>query len=741
MSDPSSTDLTALTSGWKVGPSVPPADLDEARNVLAASIAQGKSAAELNLSSAVDRVGTTPAPPAETPGPAALKSTVVKPIEANPVVTHVGTTAETPIVAKPIVTPIVATPIVTTPIVKTPIITTPIVTTPVVGTPVTPAQPAPQPLGFTQSRLNVTVENPLGVPAWANGMAQGKKLGPFVDETGLKNVVVTIPLTQSKTFTIGTAANGFAVLPVSGAPAAATSVTLGAGSVWFASTLLVGGAPAGSFCGFLISGGTLTSSVAFTLQAGAYVIPPGATLTLQAAIAQPASGAGGTPGADLTSASISLPPTVTIQFTQTAATIEALGDANLKLYGTSLGMTWPQRTAQLVPDSQAILIPAKSSVTSFGFESVHSTLFVPSGSAAIVTAGWALPIATTPIASLGEAAGAGSLLLELGAGAAFTCGVRGAVNASGWFVSADPSKLFVLVGGKGAASEARYTLWPALPPAKLASSFAWSNPAAAAVSFLATPGHETLLAEGVANVFIDRPRAADGRAFPISGAGLIAQIAEATGTHTFVLGRAAVPPTTTLEAYIAPPTFAIALENALIGVRAPSLFFIEGPTTGTTFASADVTLLYQSLWLLPTLPDPYAANFDVPALLREEADRGAGALAVTVAWSGTGLAFGFLLEGGIGDSILAPAQVPGAVVAADTASAATLTLLDLSTRVDLFGVTVSNAALDVQTTSVLAFAATPGTFGFVGLALALPTARVATFALPQVSWEPMLSTG
>lgn len=59
-----------------------------------------------------------------------------------------------------------------------------------------------------------------------------------------------------------------------------------------------------------------------------------------------------------------------------------------------------------------------------------------------------------------------------------------------------------------------------------------------------------------------------------------------------------------------------------------------------------------------------------------------------------------------------------------------LTLLDLSTKVDLFGVQVDDRAAREDVPRVQAA-------GFLGLTLAVPDTAVASFALPQLSWEPM----
>ncbi len=579
----------------------------------------------------------------------------------------------------------------------------------------TPA--AAQAPGFAQSALAISHDNPLGVPAWANGMEEGERLGPFLDPLGVSNIVITIPLTLSKTFAFGSAAAGFAVLPVTGAPASATNFTLGAGSVWLAAQLLAPTAAAGSFCGFLISGGTLTASATVTLEGGTYVVPTGATLTLTATLAPPAAGTG-SPGADLTSAEVTIPPTVTIELTQTAATVEALGNASLGVYGTSLSLSWNKAAPLLVPNLSVVLVPCTSSVSTFAFTTVHSTLFEPSGSAPIVGAGWALPVATTAIGSLGEAKGAGSLLVGLGAGGSFAGTSRTSSPVAGWQIAIDPQTLLVVVGGQGGGGQASYTLWPGLPPGKLPASIAWTNPSAYLASFLATPGHETLTVSGQAIAYLDRPLAADGGRFPIAGTGSLALAVDAGGT------------TATIVVTTTPPAdpYAVALENALIGVHAPQLFFATGPVQGTAFKSCKVTLILATTYLVPTLPDPYAANFELTTLVSGDKAAATGLLGLGLSWSGgTAVTFGFSIGASTSTAILA--QPAGRFAPPGPG----LTLLDLSTRADLFGVTIP--ALPAGVPPV------PPDPGFVGLSLALPDTQVATFALPQISWEPMESTG
>ena len=66
----------------------------------------------------------------------------------------------------------------------------------------------------------------------------------------------------------------------------------------------------------------------------------------------------------------------------------------------------------------------------------------------------------------------------------------------------------------------------------------------------------------------------------------------------------------------------VALENALLGVDAAEAFLLAGELTGgpntTTFKSASAAFYFNLRWLLPTLPDPYAANFNLSVVSAEK---------------------------------------------------------------------------------------------------------------------------
>ncbi len=586
------------------------------------------------------------------------------------------------------------------------------------------ATPPAGQVALASDPLAATVQNPLGEPAQARGVQVSEKIGPVIDSNGLNRIIIIFPVTTSHPFAFGSAASPFGVIPIVNAPASGTAFTLGAGSLWFETNLLVPAVAAGSFSGFLISGGTLTASSTVTLENGTYVAPAGTTLTLTATLAPPARATGSaTPGGDFTGATLALPTTVTLVFTQTGATVEALGNSSITLYGTTVAFTRNAAAPQALTGFPAILIPCTPNLAQFPFAAVTSTVFAPSGTTPINGGGWSLPVTVTTVAALGEASGAGSLVLELGAGAALVCAPRaGSAAIGGWLIGLDTANLIVIAGGTGPASVTAYTLWRPQPPATVRSTIGWINPPGFIASVTAAPGSELVATSGGANSFLDRPLAVDGGALPIAGSGTLFLTVSGTGTTIAILTTAAAPPTT---------PFSIALENALIGINAPQLLLASGTLAtpaATQFGSATVILQAEARWLVPTLPDPYAASFDPAVLL----NRGViGLLSASLVWTGdptTAVAFsvsvGPLPAADTPPGVAAPPAIP-------ILPTGVLTLLDLSTKVDLFGVQIESGRAVVA-------ASPPIDTSFLGLSFAVSDAAIASFALPQLSWEPMI---
>ena len=640
-----------------------------------------------------------------------------------------------------------------------------------------PADPAH--FGLVRSLASLDPSNPGGLPAAARGMRVQQTFGPFTDASGALHFVDRFARTRQASIAFGSATSILGSFPViTGIVEPRNVLQLGAGSVWFTSNLLVSALPAGTFSGFRISKGRLTASAPFQRQGNVFVLPATATVTLTATLAAPAVPAGGSNiGKDSEADTVALPKTVTIGFTHTAAAVEALDPSSTTVYGTTVALTRNANPPIAFNNNSAILIPCTSSIAGFAFASIASTEFVPSGTATIVGAGWVLPVAQTSLAALGEAAGAGSLLIGMGAGASAHWQLHPAiVPLVGLQLFVDPTQIIVLAGGVAPSPFlTTYQLWPEQPPSTRNASIDFVTLADFLITFISTPGTETLIGLGNTIAHLDRPLAADGHRYPFTAPASIGITIKSTGTQVTILARQ-----TKLATTLQP----LALENALIGVRPPYGLLLTGEVVGTSFTHVGVAVFFAAQWILPTLADPYAATFGIGFISQQQP----GGLNVIALWpGGKNLALSFTLGP-------APAKAAGALAAGQPTSgsksafpltlftsngiaegAATIArtgftaLLDLSTKVDLFGVAIlpnfanrgdlanqppalaNDPAVPLppplQTPIPEAPAPAPvpppstpaPAFGFVGLNLAFNGATCATFALPQVSWEPMES--
>ena len=167
---------------------------------------------------------------------------------------------------------------------------------------------------------------------------------------------------------------------------------------------------------------------------------------------------------------------------------------------------------------------------------------------------------------------------------------------------------------------------------------------------------------------------------------------------------------------------AFALENALVKTRPPVwLLVFGGALAGDQLQSGAATLFEPYRAIVPTLPDPYAANFDFER--RQDVD--AGWAAATVTWAAPPAAtLAFAAQGGQGTILSAQgaAASPTLFATRDSAPQPGFVLLDVSSNADQFGVAIPRES---QSVSVR------------GLAVVAGARDVSVITLPPISWEPM----
>lgn len=578
-------------------------------------------------------------------------------------------------------------------------------------------------------------------PAWAAGMQITKTLGPFEDSSGIPYWLHIFTITESLRFAYGTAANVFAVFP------AKTSIVipagphkhfnLGQGSVWFRAPWFAAGAPSDSFTGFQIQSGSIDFSTAASIVSGVVVLPAGSTFKFSARPApNPAATPTNGPGADANHETVHTPANIQMDFAENAAKLVSLDDSSLISYGTTVNFHWNKQPPTFA--SGQITIPCDPDVATFSFAKVRSKLFLPSGSAAIAAAGWALAAPETTVTNLGNADGAGYLYLGLGSGISAQWKTHDTPTSfDGVTLEAAPGRLAIIAASSTTkSSSSLFELWDEKPATlKRKSTIEFIYPQPCSIIFVASASTELLYSSGTLNAYLDRPLEANSSRFSLTKmSAAIVLFAEATQTRVFVV---AAPNTNPL---IYTKNLSIAFKNALLGVQPPALLAFIGNLLAETgiVQQCRVALFFRAYWLLPTLPDPYAASFDTGQTVRsQEGANNSEILLIQIQWNGAStqpvihLALAVLSQPNGGAGLLANIGA--------TRESGGYVLLDLSSRADLFGVKI---APDFDQTGNQALSNAPAdapVYGFTGLSLAFNQGLLATFALPQTSWEPMVS--
>jgi hypothetical protein len=538
----------------------------------------------------------------------------------------------------------------------------------------------------------------------ARGIAITESAGPFLTPLGNPiwidafNVVQLTPVTRHSDL--------LGLFPVDPASSTPRKIVLRAGSVWFPARLLAATSPINSLTGFRIKGGTLTLSEKATRVGGGLDLTPTTIATLIVDLDPPASASVASgPGVDAGASAVTLPASVTIQFDPAGAKLTALSDSQVSVYGQTVRFQWVGAASAFEGTTNEIATPLSFSPNEFQVGEAQSKLNLVSGSGPIQAAAWVLPVVITTPADLGEAAGAGALLLAIGTGMAQQwAGLTKSATLSQTLLHLLPGQIVALAKGSGIQVSETFDLWQGSTV-----DFAAARPFSS--FYVSQPGLEWFEANGTSVAHLDRPLRADDSRFALKIVNGVLLLFQTTTQFFIFIGTAlnTDPKGTT----------AIALENALIVVDRPAAMGIFGeldPANLNSVVSGLVGLEFGIRGLLPTLPDPYASNFAV-ADFSSSVRTPTGILTAVVTWKtpdSPTLIFGLLLSNLAGTTSLLAVE------------GQRLSLLDLSTNADLFGVQLVPSRGNT-------------TISIDQMALTIPGSGLSVFTVPQISWEPMKS--
>jgi hypothetical protein len=659
----------------------------------------------------------------------------------------------------------------------------------------------------------------LATPTWGRGAAVAQTVGPFTGVDGRQfwfdfyRLVRLVPV-----YFAGDPLPAFLVQVSrlrreAGAPLPIEKilelfrrrkVTLAAGSVWLRADLLTAGAPSGGYVGFRIDGGDLVftpppidANGQLTITAGGHC-----TLALNLARASAPPAGPGPAGSDAAAAKLALPDRVAFRLEAGKVQVTSLGDAHFTLYGDALDFTWDKAAAPgWQPLLQSVTVPLKPSSSILKVTKSASLFARLTARTKIAKAGWALPVAFIDTANPTEAAGNGGLAVLGTDGLTLDWrGLRdGPIALRAPLISLWPGLIYIVdAQASNRYARQRFRLWK-----DASSTFRSEIDLAYSDSFLlayaaAAAGAELLLAVADAEARLDRPVDVSSAPFPVRTKNSLlvltytnaAQWAFLYDDNILVdsLDPNAVWPVKPGEAV------SLAIRNALFTISPVNslLFFAE--LRDEEMAKAAVVFVSMGLFgILPTLPDPYAANV---GWLRRFGRRGVDSrqaellLVASVGWTkaandddpdGVVTSFAFAPLGQQQQAIAAwsqaaedaaaqavaqaPAKAPvlAALVAAPAEQSdeeiwngifgiferEQFSLLDVSSNADQMGVSfawINERTADDRFTFYRLFApkqsqvATPILpFAVRDLDLSAESRYVRAFTVPQISWEPLFN--
>jgi hypothetical protein len=539
-----------------------------------------------------------------------------------------------------------------------------------------------------------------------------KTLGPFVDSLGVTHWVDLLP--QQQKLPIATAAGRvLGYLAVNGVPA-----KLGAGSLWLEVDAFQPPLGTTGFAGLSFSGGSATRAGNVIVTSSQVTIGAGGSLELELDLSPPLPPAG-LPGVglDAEAMQLALPASVTVVFNDSAVAVTEVGDSTATVYGTSFSLTRNQSPVQLLSaELDYLVFPCDASIQAFAFGSVLSAEVVPSGQGQVKGAGWAVPVAKALAGPLGQAPSAGVVILTVGSGVSLKFGAFPAAALTSATLTLAPGVIAIASVNGTRDVLAQVTLWNPVPPPSLVqpipdrhvSGVDLTMPRGAAVFAVSSGQIEGGLTAGRAMCNVDRPLASDGRRLALAfDAALIRFL---RGSEVQLIVSMSGPAT---GGKLAGPSV-IALENALLRVD-PAVSAALYATSGPDGLSGTIEFTFDNAEILPILPDPYASGNDgfLPV---------SPTIAASTDWTPAGgplLRFGLLVENA--------SAIGTATTAATVGTDDITTLLDVSGNADQFGVSFGPGLL-------------ARTMSLEALALAGQQEFVALYALPGISWEPVIDS-
>ncbi|WGK65306.1 hypothetical protein [Croceiramulus getboli] len=395
--------------------------------------------------------------------------------------------------------------------------------------------------------------------------------------------------------------------------------TLGTGSIWINSIYLAPDAPADTFVGLTLNGGSIKLSSTPQTVNDKLKVPASTVITLDLDLSQPEPEMDEQApyGEAARQMQLNLPDKLEFHFSGNGRTIDHVADAQIEAYGQSLETTFNANTQPFFNQPlQRVVFPLSSSTQSWTMDSPEAPFNTLSGQATVSTVGWALAVSTVDIDAPVEASGIGGLVLQLQQGihTQWKALKNGPLALQQPQLIAEPGQLLWTDMHLGNGHpEHELHLWQdeqnpigsraLLHFAKAGNFYYLSN----------GTGSELLAALTNATLEIDRPCQVDGYAPRVRTLdSLFVLSATSTARQVFLFDFNLIADDSNIdnEDPIIPERLAFALTNALFKVTEPNSCLLFGSLDPDflKMESGSLYLGYGMYEYIPTLPDPYAAR-------------------------------------------------------------------------------------------------------------------------------------
>ena len=649
--------------------------------------------------------------------------------------------------------------------------------------------------GFRVFRREVAVTSPmldLTTPAWGRGALIEQSLGPFQSQDGRQfwfdffPIIRLVPvylageiqpamLLHERTFIL--------------APALGTHVRLEQSSFWLRANLLTSAAPVGTYVGLRIRNGSLAFSTAPVEVGGRLTMPAGArcSIDLNLEPTQQPAPAESQAGSDAASAQLTTPDRFAFDLQAGHARATAITRAEWNVYGDSLQFEWIEGSTPTYEASlSSVLIPFRPSAGTFSVRLCRSPFVRLDGQAAIEESGWSLPVASVDPANPPEAAGVGGLALRTGDHLTLSWrGLRdGPIQLRMPWIAAGPGTL-AIVDPKASNRYAhqRFLLWKDADSRSRSELDLQVTESFSARYISAFSGNELVATQADMDARMDRPVDVKSTPLPVHTVASLLVLTysdarQSVGIYEDDILADSLEPGSKWP--IQPGHLvSLAIRNALFTISPVNSFLLFGDLQDEeTLRDARLFLAMGLFGLLPTLPDPYAANVRWLRAYGRHAlndQRPALLLIATVAWTkaatdldpdpvATSFAFAPLTEASL---------VPWTEASQNQALQAAMyaisdnqgrwdvffkefeneqfALVDVSSNADQMGVSFawfnSRALTERDLVFYQVYGAAPDTrqpdfpVEVHDLDLSAQSRFVRPFMLPQVSWEPLINFG